>query len=387
MRNFSPVGILLGLALLIFLSIPVEAQKRKASNVDCNKGDSINDALSKLDPLEANDLNVSGTCNENVTILRFEDLRLIASPGAAINAAVPNGDVVRILFSRNVFIQGFSISGPASASSGIALTRSHACVLGGNTISGPFNGIQLFSSSANINDNTINGIVRNGFFITAHSEANLIANTVDNTGFPVTGPSNGLHVEGNSAVDFRPGFIVGAAVLRGFGRGTFVGPGSVLNIIGNTTAAAPQTIIENNFLMGVYGTNGGQTQISNFVQIQNNGNPDPYGGGVLVERGANVALGGNVTVSNNTGQGVILLHNSSASFGGATVSNNSRNGVVAVNSSTIEFNSGTSVNGNTAQDIFCDSQSIIARSTNIIGATKITCPNLKAGKSDPLPIF
>ena len=66
-------GILLGpAALFVILSAAsVQAADVQLKKVDCDKGKSINEALSKLEPDEPARVEVSGSCTENVVIENF----------------------------------------------------------------------------------------------------------------------------------------------------------------------------------------------------------------------------------------------------------------------------------------------------------------------------
>ena len=62
MTALTAISLFIGLGLL---TEPVEA---KTVNVDCDKGETISDALTKAQPGKPFIVNIEGVCNENVTI-------------------------------------------------------------------------------------------------------------------------------------------------------------------------------------------------------------------------------------------------------------------------------------------------------------------------------
>jgi hypothetical protein len=176
------------------------------------------------------------------------------------------------------------------------------------------------------------------------------------------------------------------STFRGFGRGIEANTGGAVDIFGSPNPDSP--LIENNQVAGVR-SEGGIVRFHGRTRITGNGSTNPYTGGIVIENGGYLELANLVEVINNTGNGVLLISNSTGLFkGGISISNNQRNGIVVINSSTLELVSGfgpNTVSGNTAQDVFCDSNSLITGGAGLTGATKVMCTNLKPGKSDPIP--
>jgi hypothetical protein len=64
-------------------------------------------------------ISVSGACNENVTISGFNRLRLLAAPGATISdASGGTSDVLQMLDSSTVHVEGFILNGSVSCFEG-----------------------------------------------------------------------------------------------------------------------------------------------------------------------------------------------------------------------------------------------------------------------------
>src|SRR5262249_45115400 len=99
----------------VFLLLLWTPSQAKTLAVHCNRSNglsSINTALRLLNPDVSNTLIVSGTCTENVLVLGFNRLNIIAQPGAAIrDASGGSGFVVQIEDSKDVLLKGFTISG------------------------------------------------------------------------------------------------------------------------------------------------------------------------------------------------------------------------------------------------------------------------------------
>jgi len=183
---------------------------------------SINAALKMLNPQGPNTLNVYGTCKENVTVWRFNQLTLSGQPGATINdASGGTGAVVYIGESTEIEVQGFTINGGTWT---VMCDDFSVCRLDGNTIQGASGvGVQIGMSRATIGANTIqnNGtgiaIIESGF---VRSTGGLIVQQNQGDGVLVdyggTYDSFGDTIQnnGNGIDSFQHGFLllVGATI-------------------------------------------------------------------------------------------------------------------------------------------------------------------------------
>jgi hypothetical protein len=190
---------------------------------------SINAALARLDPTRVNTIRVSGTCNENVTVQSFENLTLIASPGASINdASGGNLDVLDVADTHEFSLQGFTINGAIacfdyslcrfsgntvqhSTGDGIAIVRARASFQGDTLQNNAARGLSVLNGGialaigvttqgngdigavVNIGSNltTLNMVSRNnasaGMRIANHSTLRLIDSTVTGNAFSGSG--------------------------------------------------------------------------------------------------------------------------------------------------------------------------------------------------------
>jgi len=123
-------------------------------NLQTGNNRSINAVLASLDPHRAWTLEVSGTCNENVTIQSFEDLTLIAKPGASIND--PSGgnlDVLDVGDTHEFNLQGFTINGGAT---GVVCADYSLCRFNGNTVQGSAtDGVVVVRAQASFQGDTL----------------------------------------------------------------------------------------------------------------------------------------------------------------------------------------------------------------------------------------
>ena len=113
---------ILYLSLTLFAVVLADASTPPNSvSVDCNKGQSLNQTLAKLDKQTPTTVSVNGTCTEYVNVVGFENLVLKGQPGATL--AQPSGGA-GILFtallliesSRSVLVSGFSVQADTSTS-------------------------------------------------------------------------------------------------------------------------------------------------------------------------------------------------------------------------------------------------------------------------------
>jgi hypothetical protein len=374
------------LTLLVFgvlSAVTVHAQV-KETKVNCDKSDTINGALAKLNPREPNLVIVSGTCTETVDVFDFNDLAIAGSPGAVLVPDPEFDQAVIVNTAIRFRFRGFTING-SGTSSGITLARCLNCAVMNNTLNGVANGVLASAnSSVEVTNNTINAS-KTGVQAAQLSRATLSANLIEHAGPPVW-DSNGLQVSGNSYARVNVG-----STFRGFGRGITATTGGTIEVFGSLNMTdADFPLIENNLSAGAW-IQGGALLFHGHTRLTGNGSsfPGSYSGGILVEYGGTLTLGNLVEVINNAGSGVLLISNSTGLFMGAiSISNNQRNGIVVINSSTLELMTGfgpNTVSGNTAQDVFCDSNSLITGGASITGATKTMCTNLKAGKSESIP--
>ena len=188
--------------------------------VDCDQGDSIQDAVDKA--REGVDINVSGTCNETV-LIQSDHLHIIGNNGATIMP--PAGTTAfRVLSTDNVAIDGFIILGGAG-------------------------GVGIFGgSSAHIRDNQIHDSTSVGILISSSSYAAVRRNSLHST----SGNFSQIFVTESSAA-----LVVDNTITASSGGGIEARSASSVTAGGNTVSgtAGFGILVQQNSHMTLQNTN------------------------------------------------------------------------------------------------------------------------------------
>src|SRR5687768_2271809 len=191
------------LTLGVLTVVRADAQVREAK-VDCDKGESINQAIAKLNPREPNLVRVSGTCTETIDVFNYNDLSVVGQPGAVLIPDPTFDEAVFLNVAIRFRLIGFTING-SGASTGVSLFRCVNCIVSGNTLNGVAAGVSVVTnSSVDVSNNSIfvSGLLPggspHGVSVAQGSRATLAGNLIEHTG-PPDGGSIGLHVTGNSS--------------------------------------------------------------------------------------------------------------------------------------------------------------------------------------------
>jgi hypothetical protein len=96
--------------LLILCLSPGMARANNVS-VDCNAGGSINAALATLTPTGPNQITVTGTCSEAVTITDIRSLTIMSGVGGAKIVQPKDSNTFDIVCSQNITLQNLKIVG------------------------------------------------------------------------------------------------------------------------------------------------------------------------------------------------------------------------------------------------------------------------------------
>src|SRR5215831_5691111 len=115
--------------------------------VDCSKGQSLSQALAKLDKHTPTTALVNGTCTEAVQVIGFENLTLKGLPGATlVQPSTSGSSALTILSSRSVLVINFSVQGTTASAIGIGHGSSDILLRELN-ITGGGPGITVFENS------------------------------------------------------------------------------------------------------------------------------------------------------------------------------------------------------------------------------------------------
>ena len=384
-------GILIGLVLVA--SAAVAETPAQSTTVDCNKGQSLNGTLAKLNKQTPNTVTVSGTCTEYVQVVGFESLTLNGLAGATMAQPTTGaGNLLGLLYiesSRSVYVDGFSIQADTTTVAAIAIGRGSSDIrLRYLNIQGGSSGISIFE----------------------HSQVSIAYVTAQDPGFTTLGvyDLSDVHVERSSfksstGTSYQVGLFVGASHITMYDTsitnmqvGIDAYAGSIIDVLVFTsyyTNVVPTDVVIDSPAgtnhNGVTISGGGSLNAStaNLVIKKPGQSYGGTSGGVLISDGASLtATNGSLVITGSNGQGVMALNNSHATVIGATITGGLHGGLVAANLSSIDVSVGTlTLVGGNSVDLFCDPGSTITGSANLSGVPTSQCTNLLAGETVALP--
>jgi hypothetical protein len=381
--------------LVLVVSAAVAQTSPLSITVDCNKGQSLNRTLSKLNPLTPTIVTVNGTCAEYVQVIGFEGLTLQGLPGATLLQPTTGAGSVfnSLLFiesSRSVYVDGLSIQA--------------------DTVTVPAVGIGHGSSDIRLRHLNIQG----GTFaisIFEHCQVSIAYVKAQDPGFSPLGvfDLSDVHLErsaftSSTGTSYQVGLFVGASHITMYGTtitnmqvGIEAYAGSIIDVLDFTTYYAtpyPTDVVINNpagtNYNGVTVSGGGSLNMTG-AKLFINKPGQTYGGttgGILISDGASLTMSnGYLVITGSNGQGVMALNNSHATVIGATVTRGLHGGLVAANLSSIDVSVGSTLTlvGGNSVDLFCDADSTITGTANLSGVPTAQCTNLLAGETVSLP--
>lgn len=391
---------LLWISISVFVAVSLAAAQRPASTpitVDCNKGQSLNQTLAKLNRQTAYTVSVNGTCTEWIQIVGFHNLLLKGLPGATLaQPSTGGGNLLNsgllIESSQSVQVEGFAVQGNSNPLSNIGIGHGSTDIrLRSLDIQGGSGGIVVFENSQ-----------VSVAYVHAHDTGYAALQIYD---------SSDVHVEHclfeyttNGQGQWHLGIALGAShvtlyatTIRNAQQGIGAGADSIVDLVvyntyyvitGNTDVVIDGS--SGNTVNGVALTGGSLNVYSAKLVINKPGQPwGGTSGGVLLDEGATmVADGGYLSIAGSVGQGIVAMNNSHATLFGTTISNGAHGGLVAINNSSLDAGNSnnllSTISGN-AVDLFCDSDSKITGTANIAGSPTAQCTNLLSGETVPLP--
>jgi hypothetical protein len=361
--------------VMAVMALAANAAIATAAQVDCDRRNSLNDALTRLAARTVAGpatLWVKGTCTEYVQIRGFDGLTLKGRPGATL--IKPNTP------PDSVLVAGV-----------LTIDASRSVTVDGLTVQGGDIGIRGGSSDIRVRSTTVDG---GGISVFEHCQVSLAGVEVRNPSFAALQvyDMSDVHLEDgifeNTAGGFRLGVFVTKAlvtmhgtVIRDFAMGLEALGGGVIDVSdfgsfvpeGGTT----EVLIENPTSTGC-SVSGSTVNLAGGAKLRIT---NSAGNGVYISYAGRVT-GAPLEVTGSANQGVLVTNNSTVNVSGATITGNLHGGLVVVNQSTAEAYRAT-LSGN-GTDVFCDSRSLVTGGASIVGAT-IECANLLPGLSEPLP--
>lgn len=314
-------------SIFAFLSAsPALAAPGSTLNVDCNSGQTISAALATLSKMHAvgsagpNTVTVSGTCNENITVVGMNNLTLQGNPTATVNGNANGfGTVLWVTDSQNFVMNNITLSG--------------------NGVAG---GVYCAAAVCHLNNDTVENSAGNGVGVGPSSIVFLSSTTVQQNA------RDGAHLGGNGNL-----VLAGATIQSNGAAGVDLQAGgtllTTLQSQGYELTGPASTVIQNNGQDGIFADVNAALRI-NFTTISGNGRD-----GIRLEGGAKAQFA-SVSIAGNTGHGVRL---GDLSFG--------------------EFQDGNSITGNnsgsgTPLDVVCDPQYSATRGLGNLSGTTTNCP-------------
>jgi len=275
---------------------------------------------------EANTINVSGSCRENLLIKDMDRLTITGSRGASItDASGGTVDVVDIRNSR-VTISGMTIDGLSGANyDAVDCEQMSQCTLIGNTIQGDADVVGVYNLSSAL---IVGGVIQDGTSDGIFALGDVVA--------------AGVAIQGNPV----------GVIVRNGGRTRLRAADPSSDPILTIT---PTTVANNN-------------------------------AGVLVSQGAEFSCTGCI-VQNNTGDGIHIDVSAAATIQAATLGNgstippavtgNTGSGVYVGDLSSATFKGTSTVTGNGQPNISCNSPTSVTRSAIVAagGAANTNCTN------------
>ena len=373
----------------------VASPSTPAVGVNCNSGQSLNSAISKLDKNTPVTVNVVGTCTEYVQVVGFSNLTIKGQKGSKLlQPSSSAGDLFSTLLmiesSKSVTVDGLNIQADTTTVPAVGIGHGSTDIrLRNMTIVGGIFGIMVFESS----------------------QVSIAYVTAQDPGFATLGiyDLSDVHLEhssfsNSSGALWHVGVALGAShvtmystTITNMQQGISGGGGSIVDIVNyNTyynTGGSTDVTINNpagtNY-NGVVIDTGGSLNVNSAKLVINKAGQTWGGttGGVLISDGAALyAVSGFLVIAGSNGQGIVAMNNAHATLLGTTVSMGAHGGLVAANVSSIDVANGSSLSvvGGNSVDLFCDTGSTITGTANLSGAPTSQCANLLAGDTVVLP--
>jgi hypothetical protein len=377
--------------MIVFFST-IWAAAAPTPNVNCDKGQSLNAALAKMNKFSPATVVFTGTCTEYVAVNGFNNLTLTGVQGATIqqpNTLPPPSPafVLSVQASRSVTFSGFAVHSQPSVTSCIGIGGGSSDIMLRDISTDGSWGIFIYEASQV-------WIVRAAVNL-AYGYAAIAA--FDNSDVHIVGgllqrPANGAF---NAGITVGSGHVtMQGMTIRDMQQSINIsGSGSVdVNNFDPTAQGVPDVIIDNpsgtNFNGAVVSDSSSLNVYNAKLRITNAG--QAWGGdtgGILVTNGSTLFAGSSLIVSGSQSQGVVVSNNSHAEFSGSSITGSARGGLVVANLSTAtaDSNNPLTVIGSNGTDLFCDSRSQIAGTLNMANVNVVSCNNLLPDTYQSLP--
>jgi hypothetical protein len=356
-------------ALLAVGMIASASAQTTSFTVDCTRGQSIADAITRADARKPLLVIVRGTCNESVTISR-EDVTLRGHPsvGGAVAGAVGSNTIV--IFANRVSIEDLTVIG---GNIGILLQGPFFADIRDTTVQSTSGaGIVVRAGDIAISGTTVEGAGGRGVILQRGASARItFSHLHGNT-------SQGIYAETNSTL-----ILIGSRILANGSHGIQLESGSQGSISGSQIAEnetgvfvnASQASIGSNNIISSNRQRGVLAQAGAKVGLSANTIALNQQDGVVGYLGATLVLHGN-EISDNFGTGVACDVNCTLQIGGAGITRNEVHGILVMRDSLLILEEPmTDASGNYGWvDLWCgDKESSVGGLENFIGTVSDSC--------------
>ena len=358
------------MTLIAVGSLPTASAQTLTVTVDCNRGQTIANALRQGDSRKPLVVVVRGTCNEHVSISR-DDVTLRGQPGTGATVSGPDARTDTIVILKDTVniedltvtggFNGIRLQGPSFAGVKNVLVR--------NTAS---NGIIVRAGDIAIENSTVEYAGGSGLVLGRGASARIF----NNSHFRYS-HFNGIFAQNNSIVGMNGGTV---SDNEGHGINVDYGSDGTINnveIFNNATGILVSTsratvgggnFIHHNREHGVLASAGAVLGV-NGTKVQHNGQI-----GVFGYLGATVVMGGN-EITDNGESGVFCLNDCTLQISGDRINGNAHHGVgVQRRSTLIVLEPQTDASGNNWVDLWCgDKESSVDLGSNFTGTVDPAC--------------
>jgi len=357
-------------ALITAGLLPTASAQSLTVTVDCNLGQTIDNALRQGDSRKPLVVVVRGTCNEHVSINR-DDVTLRGQPGTGATVNGPNAATDTIVISKDTVniedltvtggFNGIRLQGPSFAGVRNVLVR--------NTAN---NGIIVRAGDIAIENSTVEYAGGSGLALSRGASARIF----NNSHFRYS-HLDGINVQGNSAVGVNGGTVSDnerqGINLDNGSQGTIGNVEIFNNATGILVSTSQATVgggnnIHHNRAHGVLASAGAVLGVFG-TKVQHNGKV-----GVLGYLGATVVMNSNV-ITDNGESGVFCLNDCTLQVTGDRITGNAHHGIgVQRRSMLIVLEPVTDASGNNWVDLWCgDKESSVDLGSNFIGTVDPAC--------------
>ena len=357
------------MALIAAGSLPPASAQTLSVTVDCNRGQTITNALRQGDGSKPLVINVRGTCNEHVSITR-DDVTLRGQPATepTVNGPDPARDTI-VISKDSVNIEDLTVTGGFN---GIRLQGPFFAgvrrVMVRNTAN---NGILIRAGDMEFVNNTVENAGGSGLVLGRGGSARIVDSHFRYSQFA------GIFAQNNSTVT-----VNGGTVSDNEGHGIQVDYGSDgtisnVEIFNNATGILVSTShgnvgggnkVHHNREHGVLAQAGAVLGVIGST-IEHNAET-----GVMGYLGTTVVMGGNVITDNGV-SGVFCLNDCTLQISGERITRNGQTGVSVQRRSTlIVLEPETDATGNFGVDLWCgDKESSVDLGANFTGTVSPDC--------------